>query len=518
MACKKIILNGPFYLRNKDNRKYPPGNISDNCQFGVEYLKRTFWKNEDFMSRLDDIYDGGEIESIVRQKIGSLGMNTENFQRYNFDINAMENIPKEDAIEILIHLVKKNSTERKSKKKKLSHKKGTNKHKLENTTSSLSNKKVSMVHSKTTSTCKNVDISSKKVPLLYNIYDDICMQNVCSDQNILYDKMLPFNIDPDHSPKASFETKCEQYEMYSMIHNVFEDFNFCVYNGSHKSSGQTIHRSSMTNLYFPSDVGMFVLFHGALVHSGAASKTEKDINSFNYSADVRFHSYIQRRSYVHDETSTSSIRRSGRRSALSKYRNHSTDVTASSSIKHCSNVEEVVKNTQRKFLCKICEQTLRELKTRYPIVNNNVCINMSTLYKKALESKKTHEKNKPMYIAGDLEKYGWVVYTGYQTCKLRTKEKEQLRDELMNFIHSSSAKDWRMPQKNRFVRTIDNNPQSLGNINKITEFYDHMLKDCLRQIPLFDKAVMTERYIIRNGGLALEQKPHRDFEYSVHNK
>ena len=88
----------------------------------------------------------------------------------------------------------------------------------------------------------------------------------------------------------------------------------------------------------------------------------------------------------------------------------------------------------------------------------------------------------------------------------------------MNFIHSSSAKDWRMPQKNRFVRTIDNNPQSLGNINKITEFYDHMLKDCLRQIPLFDKAVMTERYIIRNGGLALEQKPHRDFEYSVHNK
>ena len=474
MACKKIILNGPFYLRNKNNRKYPPGAISDDCQFGVEYLKRTFWKNEDFMSRLDDIYNGENIENIVRQKIASLGMNTQNFLRYNFDNNSMENIPKEEAIKAILLLVKKNSAERKSNNKKLSYKKLPKKHKMENTTSTSSNKKLSMVDSKTTVTSKNLDISSKDVPLLCNIYKDICKQNDHSDRNILYDRMLPFNIDPDNSPKPSFETKCEAYEMYSMIHNVFEDFNFCVYNGSHKSSNQTVHRSSMTNLYFPSDVGMFILFHGALVHSGAPSKTEKDVNSFNYSADVRFHSYIQRRDFLEDDTSTTSIRRSGRRSSLANYRNHSTDVTASSSIKHCSNVEEVVKNTQRQFLCQICAQTLTQLKARYPIVNNNVCINMSTLYKKALQSHKTEEKNKPFYIAGDLEKYGWVVYSGFQTSKLRTKEKEELRDELMNFIHSSSSTDWRMPQKNRFVRSIDNNPQLFGKINKITEFYDNI--------------------------------------------
>ena len=85
----------------------------------------------------------------------------------------------------------------------------------------------------------------------------------------------------------------------------------------------------------------------------------------------------------------------------------------------------------------------------------------------------------------------------------------------MNFIYSNFIKDWRMPQKNRFVRTIDNHPHSLGNIKKITEFYDHMLHDCLHKIPLFENAMFAERHMIRNGGLALEQKPHRDFECKV---
>ena len=45
-----------------------------------------------------------------------------------------------------------------------------------------------------------------------------------------------------------------------------------------------------------------------------------------------------------------------------------------------------------------------------------------------------------------------------------------------------------------------------------------MLHDCLHKIPLFEKAMFTERHVIRNGGLALEQKPHRDFEHKVDKK
>ena len=95
--------------------------------------------------------------------------------------------------------------------------------------------------------------------------------------------------------------------------------------------------------------------------------------------------------------------------------------------------------------------------------------------------------SKPLHVAGDLEKHGWVVCTGCQGTKSRKSEKQELHEELMNFIYSNAAKDWRMPQKNILVRTIDNNPHSSGNIKKITELYDHMLCDCLHKIPLFEK-------------------------------
>ena len=91
---------------------------------------------------------------------------------------------------------------------------------------------------------------------------------------------------------------------------------------------------------------------------------------------------------------------------------------------------------------------------------------MPTLHEKALESNTTHQMNKPLHVAGDLEKCGWVVCTGHQMAKLRITEKRELHEELMNFIHSNSTTDWRMPQKNRFVRTIDNNTHSIGKIEK----------------------------------------------------
>ena len=81
--------------------------------------------------------------------------------------------------------------------------------------------------------------------------------------------MLPFKIDKEHSHEANFETGVDKYPVYSVIHSMYESFNFHVYNGSHKCHNQLVHRSSMCTLKFPSDVGMFVLFHGNLVHNGA---------------------------------------------------------------------------------------------------------------------------------------------------------------------------------------------------------------------------------------------------------
>ena len=513
MATKKIVLNGPFYLPNNKNRKYPQGIIPKDCQFDSDYLKNTFWKNEYFMSSIDATTSGDGAQFILRNHIASIGMNTNNMHRYNFDVDvlSLENMPKEEAIRLMLQLVNRNLLDRRKKNKEHMSMQCAKKQKLHMENSSSTNNQISIKS-------ENKAITSTEAPLLNNVYKDICILNKTVSNDIACDTMLPSNIDFNHSPKANYEKKCEDYEMYSMIHNVFEDFNFCVYNGSHECSNQILHRSSVTNLYFPSDVGMFILFHGALVHSGAPSKMEKDVNSFNYSADVRFHAHVRRTGFVDDDIKNSSNRRSGRKPSLAKYINHATDASASSSIKHCSNVQEILKNKQREFKCEICKNALTVLQTRYPIVNKHVSINMSVLHKKAFESNPKHPMNKPLCVAGDLEKYGWVVCTGHQITKLRITEKRDSHEELMNFIHSGPTTAWRVPQKNRFVRTIDDNVHSIGKIENITKFYNHMLCDCLHKIPLFDKAMFTERYVIRNGGLALEQKPHRDFEYKVDKK
>ena len=516
MACRKVVLKGPFYLRNKDNRKYP-ANIIQNATFGPEYLKQQFWKNETFMNRLENVTNTEEIENVLRNEIASLGMNMDNFHRYNFEKQEIEKIDASVAFNLILQLVKRNLNDRK-KKKKNENKNTTKKHKLDNTPPPTSNKKVSVTKSNTNlNTGKRKTLTDVSV-LMDNIHRDIVIQKEATLSNSLYDIMLPCNIDPENSYIPNFDTSCKGYEMYSMIHNVFEDFNFCVYNGSHKSSNQTVHRSSMSNLYFPSEVGMFVLFHGALIHSGAPSKPEKNINSFNYSADVRFHSYIQKEGGVLDSNNTSTVRRSERRTSLSRYKNHSKDPDAGSSMKFCENLMEIRKNTPRNFECQVCNNVLNSLISKYPIVNRNVSINMSILYDKACKLNPNHPSSEPMYIAGDLEKYGWVVYSGHQMKNVGSSKKIELREELMNFIHSCGKKDWREPQANRLVRTIDTHEiKKLGKIDRIREFYDHMLEDCLRKIPLFGNAIMTERYIIRNSGLTLEQKPHRDFEYKEKN-
>ena len=112
MACRKVVLKGPFYLRNKDNRKYP-ANIIQNATFGPEYLKQQFWKNETFMNRLENVTNTEEIENVLRNEIASLGMNMDNFHRYNFEKQEIEKIDASVAFNLILQLVKRNLNERK---------------------------------------------------------------------------------------------------------------------------------------------------------------------------------------------------------------------------------------------------------------------------------------------------------------------------------------------------------------------------------------------------------------------
>jgi hypothetical protein len=75
----------------------------------------------------------------------------------------------------------------------------------------------------------------------------------------------------------------KNYPWYSMIHLLFEPFDFIVYSGSHlMKQEKEVHEITELKLQFPKDKNFMILFHGKLLHSGAPALPESDARSFNY--------------------------------------------------------------------------------------------------------------------------------------------------------------------------------------------------------------------------------------------
>ena len=113
-------------------------------------------------------------------------------------------------------------------------------------------------------------------------------------------KIIPIDKIPtyeDFHDKATMNTEVfhDNWNQYSLIHNLYESFDLIVYNDSHKIPDKELtHRHSRVVLHFPSDINMFILFHGNLVHNGASSKFEPD-DSMHYAADLRAFAYVNKK-------------------------------------------------------------------------------------------------------------------------------------------------------------------------------------------------------------------------------
>jgi hypothetical protein len=73
------------------------------------------------------------------------------------------------------------------------------------------------------------------------------------------------------------------YPCYSMIHSLFEPFEFIVYSVLHLMKREkVVHEISKLKLQFLKDKNFLILFHGKLLHSGAHALPESDVQLFNY--------------------------------------------------------------------------------------------------------------------------------------------------------------------------------------------------------------------------------------------
>ena len=183
-----------------------------------------------------------------------------------------------------------------------------------------------------------------------------------------------FNIRQNHIPTYEtfygdqLEHGCaldQKWNMYSMIHNLYESYRFVLYNCSHRVANYgTIHYNSRIVLNIPKEPNMFILFHGNLVHSGAASKLEDIPFAMNYASDYRAFAYIDKFGNEHKNLDV----RRRRRNVIENRGTHEDGITTTT-FKCCDKMKI------RTIKCKICDANHNSFTT-----NEGFQLNLSEAY------------------------------------------------------------------------------------------------------------------------------------------
>jgi hypothetical protein len=339
----------------------------------------------------------------------------------------------------------------------------------------------------------------------------------------------------------------ENYPWYSMIHSLFEPFDFIVYSGSHLMKGDSkVHEITKLKLQFPKDKNFMILFHGKLLHSGAPALPESDAQSFNYRKSLRLFSYINKKpSTVNESTSTSTMMmRSKEQKEHPKGILYKVD-TKKKTCGFCNScIKELQSNDKYKYWSHMasngCGSMVLDILSCY---NHKIeklrrekkkeQLDKHRLLKKQLKSvedghsapqekaskrrKVTEDKPTPILVAGNLEADGWAVYEGVD---VSNHEKymfleNQLRDSMKkpfvsawNSIHSdkNSATSRDILKLHEIVKA-----QTIEKIKVINSFFHDIHNSVIKKVNGFENASMETRSLLKNTNNVEEQAPHCDY-------
>ena len=300
---------------------------------------------------------------------------------------------------------------------------------------------------------------------------------------------------------------------YSMMHNLFESFNLIVYNCSHKvPKTEIVHYHTRSTIKFPADKNFMILFHGLLLHSGAASKRENYWSSFNYAMDLRLFAYIQL--HPKDAEQSQYIRRS-----TDGYSTRDVDASLPSDTNVCPAFRG-----QECLHCNVQYSNFDKNHTHNKAYEDAHTIDVLSEYTEKLRNNKT-KRNKssgPLLVCGNIEQYGWAVYTGIDVGN-RSCDNNMLKNDLLSLLYSKG-----MLSKWRFIQGSKTNGRmslKLDDVSMISSHRDKMktlssflekeiLEKQVMSIAGFETAQFMGRYILSNKGNIEEQDPHCDFAKS----
>ena len=311
----------------------------------------------------------------------------------------------------------------------------------------------------------------------------------------------------------------ERWNMYSMIHNLYESNRLVVYNGSHRVANYgEVHYKSRVVLNFPKEPNMFVLFHGNLVHSGTASKFEDIPFAMNYAPDYRAFAYIDK--FGNEVEEEEEGVRKPRGTAVEKRATHEDSVTTTT-FKCCDKMK--VRNAP----CTICDDFSNMFAT-----NEGFSLDLGEAYD-AYQSKAKSKSEYLEPIVGDLEKFGWAVYEGIDTRNV--VEVGTLFQDLRDLVYrlkiqtgiewkqiqtpkpallSRGAGRWQLKISSTHLEQEELESDSVTNeyLKSIVKFYLKLQKEKLSKIEGFQDVKIDEGHLLRNTGCLDEQKEHKDYE------
>ena len=301
------------------------------------------------------------------------------------------------------------------------------------------------------------------------------------------------------------------WNLYSMIHNLYESFNLIVYSGSHFiEDGKETHRASRVVLKFPDSMNFFILFHGNLVHSGAAAKYEPYENSMHIAADLRAFAYIDK--VKNKDRAAKNMNNINVR----KRDTHADNAAVGTTCVACPMISD------RNSSCKICEK-FKYKNVKYKLQNyNGFEIDVLKVYneRKLRNNGKVSNNDEMVPLIGDLESDGWSVYEGVNTRD--TNEVGPLFQDCRNLINefapsfsnlqqNATKKSGRMRLtlgEHMFSKTskVKDHLKSTHNFYKIVE------EKKLKKIKGFEYCTIKERSLLYNKGPLNKQNIHKDYE------
>ena len=351
-------------------------------------------------------------------------------------------------------------------------------------------------------------------------------------------------------PNAFINDKDETFEFpkYSMIHSLFEPFEFIVFSGSHLlKTGTNVHECTKIKLKFPRNKCFFILFHGHLLHCGAQAFPEETEWSFNYIKSMRLFSYVDKDSSRRVRTNAERNNPTGTPSSVS---------TVMTTCGYCSDLCKKHRlNIASKELCaddftyletigmggcltidlKKYYDYSRQVKDEIPSWRKKARTEMSStnvasippveavpveaVSVEAVTDEAVPDETVPVetpeqtfLVAGDLKTYGWAVYEGVNI--FSGEYSSALAHELDVLLRTKQK--WNNIHKNadntafRDQMKIEDAPKKTS-VQIIDTLFDDILKNKLQRIPGFEDAGLGSKQILRNVGDIHEQYPHCDF-------